>query len=310
MRNTKFNKKGNRDVDELSNVDYVVTNANSSQSESQLYNFEHNEAVIKMIIKGRSPKKRHVSRPRRVALDWFFAKSKSIMLTPKNQLADMITRGSFTRDEWNHLLCLFNISHLSSTNCLEVMSKRTQKESGEERVTAKSKPMMNLVSRCSERTPDVLASIASESSGKTRYESQQPLSSWIEQHQRRGRPALDARHFLSNRKQSTMSKKAQESKTKEGLAVAKPRPTCLVSRNLLTAKQTFPEAQANLRETGAKTQQLILKSGKKMKIRFEAQGNLREVSKTNLQGQGLTAAVFAPRMLYTLRKSPRPLDKS
>ena len=31
------------------------------------------------------------------------------------------------------------------------MSKRTQKDSGEERVTEKSKPMMNLVSRCSER---------------------------------------------------------------------------------------------------------------------------------------------------------------
>ena len=58
-----------------------------------------------------------------------------------------------------------------------MMSKRTQKDSGEERVTAKSKPMTNLVSRCSERTPDVLASPASESPGKTRHESQFSLSS-------------------------------------------------------------------------------------------------------------------------------------
>ena len=29
----------------------------------------------------------------------------------KNQLADILTKGNFTRDEWNHLLCLFNISH-------------------------------------------------------------------------------------------------------------------------------------------------------------------------------------------------------
>ena len=36
--------------------------------------------------------------------------------------------------------------------------------------------MMNLVSRCSERTPDVLASTASESPVKTRHESQSPLS--------------------------------------------------------------------------------------------------------------------------------------
>ena len=48
----------------------------------------------------------------------------------------------------------------------EVMSKRTQKDSGEERFTAKSKPMMNLVSRCSERTLDVQASTASESPGE------------------------------------------------------------------------------------------------------------------------------------------------
>ena len=72
------------------------------------------------------------------------------------------------------------------------MSKRTQKDSGEERVTAKSKPMMNLVSRCSERTPDVFASTASESLGQTRYESQLPLSSGTEQHQRTGQPVEDA----------------------------------------------------------------------------------------------------------------------
>ena len=72
--------------------------------------------------------------------------------------------------------------------CFEVMSKRTQKESAEKKVTAKSKPMMNLVSRCSERTPDVLASTASQSSEKTRFESQISLSPWNEQHQRTGRP--------------------------------------------------------------------------------------------------------------------------
>ena len=109
----------------------------------------------------------------------------------KNQLADILTKGNFTLDEWNHLLCLFNISHFSSTDCAEVMSKRTQKDSGEERVTAKSKPMMNSVSRCSERTPDVLAT-SSESPGRTRYESQLSLSSWNEQHQRTRRLVEDA----------------------------------------------------------------------------------------------------------------------
>ena len=174
----------------LDNVDLVPSNVQFSHQEALLYVFEDNEAVIKMIIKGKSPIVRHVSRTHRGALDWLFdrinldPKIQIKYIDTKNQLADILTKGNFTRDEWNHLLCLFNISHFSSTNCLEVMSKRTHKDAGEERVTAKSKPMMNLVSRCSVRNPNVLASIASESPGKTRYESQLPLSSWNEQHQR------------------------------------------------------------------------------------------------------------------------------
>ena len=165
-------------IDDLNNVDFISSNVHSSRQEALLYIFEDNEAVIKMIIKGRSLTMRHVSRTHKVALDWLFdrinldPKIQIKYIDTKNQLADMLTKGNFTRDEWNHLLCLFNISHFSSTNCLEVMSKRTREDAGEERVTAKSKPMMNLVSRCSVRDPNVLASAASESPGKTRSESQ------------------------------------------------------------------------------------------------------------------------------------------
>ena len=160
--------------------------------------FEDNEAVIKMIIKGRSPTMRHVSRTHRVALDWLFdrinlePKIQIKYIDTKNQLADILTKGKFSRDEWNHLLCWFNISHFSFINNLEAMSNRTQKDAGEERVTAKFKPMMILVSRYSARDANVLAFTASESSGKTRHESQLPLSSWNEQHQRTGRPVMDA----------------------------------------------------------------------------------------------------------------------
>ena len=135
-----------------------------------------------MIIKGRSPTMRPVSRTHRVALDWLFdrinldPKIQIKYIDTKKQLADILTKRNFTRGEWSHLLCLFNISHFSSAECSEVMSKRTQKDSGEERVTAKSTPMMNLVSRCSERTPTVPPSTASESPEKTRHESQTPLS--------------------------------------------------------------------------------------------------------------------------------------
>ena len=126
---------------------------------------------------------RHVSRTHRVALDWLFdrnnldPKIQIKYIDTKNQLADILTKGNFTRDEWNHPLCWFNISHISSTNCLEVMSRRTQEDAGEERVTAKSRPTMNFFSLFILRNPNVLASTASESPGKTSYESQIPLSS-------------------------------------------------------------------------------------------------------------------------------------
>ena len=91
-------------------------NVSSSSQEALLYVFEDNEAVIKMIIKGRSQTIRHVSRTHRVALDWLFDR---INLDPKiqikyidtnNQFGDKMTKGNFTRDEWNHLLCLFNLN--------------------------------------------------------------------------------------------------------------------------------------------------------------------------------------------------------
>ena len=146
-------KKIHGKIDDPDNADFISSNVNSSHKEALLYIFEDNEAVIKMIIKGRSPTMRHFSSTHRVALDWLFdrinldPKIKIKYIDTKNQLADILTKGNFTRDEWNHLLCLFNVSHFSCTNCLEAMSKRTQEDAGEERVTAKSKPMMNLVSR-------------------------------------------------------------------------------------------------------------------------------------------------------------------
>ena len=69
---------------------------------------------------------RHVSRTHRVALVWLFdrinldSKIQIKYIDTKNQLAHVLTNGT------------------------EVMSKRTQNDSSVERVTAKSKPMMNL----------------------------------------------------------------------------------------------------------------------------------------------------------------------
>ena len=160
----------------MKDIDAVPSNVQSSRQEALLYVFEDNEALIKMIIKGRSPTMRHVSRTHRVALDWLFdrinldSKIQIKYIDTKNQLADILTKGNFTRDEWNHLLNLFNISHFSSTACTAAMAKRAQQGSGEERVTAKSRPMMNLTARM----PSVVSSSTSSNPGRTSYGYQDP----------------------------------------------------------------------------------------------------------------------------------------
>ena len=74
---------------DLSNVDCVPSNAKFSRFGAMPYIFEDNEAVIKMIIKGRSPTMRHVSKTHRVALDWLFDR---IHLDPKIQIKYVDTK--------------------------------------------------------------------------------------------------------------------------------------------------------------------------------------------------------------------------
>ena len=117
-RDTKSNKHTQKktkvptqhDNFNLYNVDCVPSSVKFSRSSAVLYVFGNNEAVIKMIIEGRSPTMRHVARANRVALDWLFDR---INLDPKiqikyvdtrHQLADILTKGNFTHDEWNNLI--------------------------------------------------------------------------------------------------------------------------------------------------------------------------------------------------------------
>ena len=77
-------------INDLDNVDFIPSNVNSSHQEALLYVFEDNKAVIKMVIKRRSPTKRHVSRTHRVQR-WvgcltdsiWTPRSKSNTLTPE-----------------------------------------------------------------------------------------------------------------------------------------------------------------------------------------------------------------------------------
>ena len=110
---------------DVSDVDHVPSNAKFSRFGAMLYIFKDNEAVIEMIIKGRSPRMRHVSRTHRVALDWLFdrinldSKIEIKYVDSKHQFGDILTKENFTRDEWNNLLRLFNISDSSFLCCAQ-----------------------------------------------------------------------------------------------------------------------------------------------------------------------------------------------
>ena len=136
MKNPNPTKHVNLD---LNSVGHVSSNVRPSQFGAVVFVFEDTEAVIKMIIKGRGPTMRHVSRTHRVALDRLFDR---VFLDPKiqiryidtkHQLADILTKGNFTRDEWNNLLHLFNNSHFSSLCCAQNFSLTScSKNDGEE----------------------------------------------------------------------------------------------------------------------------------------------------------------------------------
>ena len=121
----------------------MTTNATSSPCEAQLDIFEDNAAVIRMIIRGRSPMMRHVSRTHRVASVWLFDR---INLDPKIHIKFVdTTKGSFTRDEWNHILRQFDIMDFSMFSCrhfrsiekANTMSKRIQeRKTGEKPAVA------------------------------------------------------------------------------------------------------------------------------------------------------------------------------
>ena len=67
----KHHKSHNK-IDAMKDIDAVPSNVQSARQEALLHVFEDNEAAIKIIIEGRSPTMRHVSRTHRVALDWLF----------------------------------------------------------------------------------------------------------------------------------------------------------------------------------------------------------------------------------------------
>ena len=163
------------------NIDNIPSNTKNSGPSALSYVFEDNEAVIEMIINGRSPTMRHVSRTHRVALDCLFdrinldPKIEIRYIDSKHQIAVILTTGNFRRDEWNNLLHLFNISLFSSLRCTNnvswissiTLAKRIQEQKEGEKDVSKSRPaVMNVSSYLMSSSSSAASSpIASKSPG-------------------------------------------------------------------------------------------------------------------------------------------------
>ena len=108
------------------------------------------------------------------------------MLTPKNQLADILTKGSFSRDEWNDFLRLFNIMSFSLFSAVFFFSLKTEYHVEEssgvkdrrrtKNLVAKSKPACLLARNLSSKQSPSLDSGASCSLGNQDWVFSTPFS--------------------------------------------------------------------------------------------------------------------------------------
>jgi len=101
--------------EELTSVDYVPKNLPAPNGRAILVLLEDNDPVIQICIKGRNPTLRHVPRVHRVNTDACYERIRDdpgIFLRywpTKYQLADILTKGSFTKTEWDRLVDLLQI---------------------------------------------------------------------------------------------------------------------------------------------------------------------------------------------------------
>ena len=117
------------------NVDYVTSNAKPSHFDAK------------------DDYQRQKSDDETRALDWLFER---INLDPqtqikyvdtKNQLADILTKGSFSGNEWNHLLRLFNIMSLSMFSYSQfsnILSDLSGKQSATTMRGQEATPLLNV----------------------------------------------------------------------------------------------------------------------------------------------------------------------
>ena len=105
----------------LSAWTFVPTNLPAPNGRAKLVLLEDNDPVIQICIKGRNPTLRHVPRVHRVNTDACYERIRDdpgIFLRywpTKYQLADILTKGSFTKLEWDRLVDLLRIRSYKRT---------------------------------------------------------------------------------------------------------------------------------------------------------------------------------------------------
>ena len=99
----------------LEDVDFVPPAMPYIANAAKLYMIEDNDAVIKMLAKGRAPVLKHCSRTQRVDLDFLFEQLKddpAILcryIHTSHQIADILTKGVFTAETWCRLCGLLRL---------------------------------------------------------------------------------------------------------------------------------------------------------------------------------------------------------
>ena len=96
-------------------VDYYPKSALYATGKAKCWIMEDNEACIATCLKGRSPKMAHINRTHRVSVDWLFLLTRTDpgiclrYVNTKSQLADIMTKGSFTAQTWQDLCQLTQV---------------------------------------------------------------------------------------------------------------------------------------------------------------------------------------------------------
>ena len=176
-----------RILDVLQAVDYVPLPLPPSSGLAQLLVLEDNAAVIKMCNKGRSAQMRHVVRTQRIDIDWLFERVRDDpgvfmkYVRTQLQLADVLTKASFTSLQWRALCTLCSLGPKYDTRAAEAEAGlpkrevRPHKTSGHSAATsAADVQSSSAISHSSKRAPTPTINVSKQKKQKPSHDRSDP----------------------------------------------------------------------------------------------------------------------------------------